>query len=98
MDYYWLFRTKRLIFLCLINKKSEPIKGVIPMEQKQSSVFHISFIVLLIVLFMAALDNGIIIAALTTSNCSFDVSATAGTWVITLYTLGEPITTPIHGT
>src|SRR5699024_9409976 len=97
MDYYWLFRTKRLIFLCLINKKSEPIKGVIPMEQKQSSVFQISFIVLLIGVFMAALDNGIISAALTTINSSFDVSATAGTWGITLYTLGLAITTPIVG-
>lgn len=67
------------------------------MEQKQSSVFQISFIVLLIGVFMAALDNGIISAALTTINSSFDVSATAGTWGITLYTLGLAITTPIVG-
>lgn len=39
-----------------------------------------SFIVLLIGVFMAALNNGIISAALTTINSSFDVSATAGTW------------------
>src|SRR5699024_7460947 len=57
----------------------------------------ISFIVLLIGVFMAALDNGIISAALTTINSSFDVSATAGTWGITLYTLGLAITTPIVG-
>src|SRR5699024_11582818 len=58
-------------------------------------VFQISFIVLLIGVFMSALDNGIISAALTTINSSFDVSATAGTWGITLYTLGLAITTPI---
>src|SRR5699024_3646328 len=67
------------------------------MEKKQSSVFQISFIVLLIGVFMAALDNGIISAALTTINSSFEVSATAGTWGITLYTLGLAITTPIVG-
>src|SRR5699024_7553291 len=97
MDYYWLFRTKRLIFLCLINKKSEPIKGVIPMEQKQSSVFQIYYIVLLIRVFMTALDNGIISAALSTINSYFNFSATARTWGITLYTLGLKITTPIVG-
>src|SRR5690625_3847862 len=46
---------------------------------------------------MAALDNGIISAALTTINSSFDVSATAGTWGITLFTVGLAITTPIGG-
>src|SRR5699024_6932016 len=46
---------------------------------------------------MAALDNGIISAALTTINSSFGVSATAGTWGITLYTLGLAIMTPIVG-
>src|SRR5699024_10199975 len=97
MAYYWPSLTERLRFLCLVNKKSEPIKGVNPMEQNQSSVFQISFIVLLIGVFMAALDNGIISAALTTINSSFDVSATAGTCGITLYTLGLAITTPIVG-
>lgn len=57
----------------------------------------LSFIVLLIGVFMAALDNGIISAALTTINSSFGVSATAGTWGITLYTLGLAIMTPIVG-
>lgn len=57
----------------------------------------ISFIVLLVGVFMAALDNGIISAALTTINASFGVSATAGTWGITLYTLGLAIMTPIVG-
>src|SRR5699024_7792958 len=58
---------------------------------------NIVFIVLLIVVFMAALDNGINSAALTTINASFDVSATSGTWGITLYTLGLAIATPIVG-
>lgn len=57
----------------------------------------ISFIILLIGVFMAALDNGIISAALTTINASFGVSASAGTWGITLYTLGLAIMTPIVG-
>src|SRR5690625_2781658 len=57
----------------------------------------ISFTILLIGVFMAALDNGIISAALTTINSSFGVSATAGTWGITLYTLGLAIATPIVG-
>lgn len=57
----------------------------------------ISFIILIIGVFMAALDNGIISAALTTINASFNVSATAGTWGITLYTLGLAIMTPIVG-
>src|SRR5690625_2296539 len=58
---------------------------------------NISFIVLIVGVFMAALDNGIISAALTTINSSFGVSATAGTWGITLYTLGLAIATPIVG-
>lgn len=66
-------------------------------KANKSSKINISFIVLLIGVFMAALDNGIISAALTTINSSFDVSATAGTWGITLYTLGLAITTPIVG-
>jgi len=66
-------------------------------ENERTSKINISFIVLLIGVFMAALDNGIISAALTTINSSFDVSATAGTWGITLYTLGLAITTPIVG-
>lgn len=36
------------------------------------------FLVLLVGVFMAALDNGIISAALTTINSSFYVSATSG--------------------
>src|SRR5690625_7155187 len=46
---------------------------------------------------MAVLDNGIISAALTTINSSFNIDATAGTWGITLYTLGMAIATPIVG-
>ncbi|MGY0693743.1 MFS transporter [Virgibacillus sp. FSP13] len=64
--------------------------------QKQSKI-NISFIILLIGVFMAALDNGIISAALTTINSSFHVSATLGSWGITLYTLGLAVTTPIAG-
>ncbi|MFT0801474.1 MFS transporter [Bacillus swezeyi] len=47
--------------------------------------------------FMAALDNGIISAALTTINQSFQVSPSWGTWGITLYTLGLAVSVPIVG-
>ncbi|WP_225223728.1 MULTISPECIES: MFS transporter [Solibacillus] len=47
--------------------------------------------------FMAALDNGIISAALTTINQSFNVEANWGAWGITLYTLGLAISVPIVG-
>jgi len=46
---------------------------------------------------MAALDNGIISAALTTINSSFDVSANWGAWGVTIYTLGLAISIPIVG-
>ena len=47
--------------------------------------------------FMAALDNGIISAALTTINRSFDVLPNWGAWGVTLYTLGLAISVPIVG-
>ncbi len=47
--------------------------------------------------FMAALDNGIISAALTTLIYDFDVSPNWGAWSITLYTLGLAISIPIIG-
>ena len=47
--------------------------------------------------FMAALDNGIISAALTTINKSFDVDTNWGAWGVTLYTLGLAISVPIVG-
>ncbi|MGN7290866.1 MFS transporter [Bacillus velezensis] len=47
--------------------------------------------------FMAALDNGIISAALTTINSSFDVSPSWGSWGVTLYTLGLSVSVPIVG-
>lgn len=47
--------------------------------------------------FMAALDNGIISAALTTINRSFDVSANWGAWGVTIYTLGLAISIPVVG-
>jgi len=46
---------------------------------------------------MAALDNGIISAALTTINSSFGVSANWGAWGVTIYTLGLAISIPIIG-
>lgn len=73
------------------------MEWVILEKNKVASKMNVSFIILLIGVFMAALDNGIISAALTTINSSFDVSATVGTWGITLYTLGLAITTPIVG-
>ncbi|UTB79436.1 MFS transporter [Staphylococcus carnosus] len=59
--------------------------------------FDIVALFLLIGVFMAALDNGIISAALTTINQSFDISAQMGSWGITVYTLGMAVTTPIAG-
>lgn len=47
--------------------------------------------------FMAALDNGIISAALTTITYDFGVTANWGAWSITLYTLGLAISIPIIG-
>src|SRR5699024_7082218 len=65
--------------------------------QKQQKTMRVSYIVLLLGVFMAALDNGIISAALTTINGTFNVSATLGTWGITLYTLVMAIATLIVG-
>nr|WP_229767945.1 MFS transporter [Staphylococcus sp. McC-251-APC-3A2] len=59
--------------------------------------FDIVALFLLIGVFMAALDNGIISAALTTINQSFEISAQMGSWGITIYTLGMAVTTPIAG-
>ncbi|VDG97896.1 Multidrug-efflux transporter 3 [Lysinibacillus sphaericus] len=67
------------------------------MAVEKTSKVNIGFIILLVGVFMAALDNGIISAALTTINTSFDVSATQGSWGITLYTLGLAVMTPIVG-
>ncbi len=47
--------------------------------------------------FMAALDNGIITAALTTLTSSFGVTPTWGAWSITIYTLGLAVSVPIVG-
>lgn len=54
-------------------------------------------VILSIGVFMAALDNGIISAALTTLIDAFDVSATWGSWSVTIYTLGMAISIPIIG-
>lgn len=66
-------------------------------EQQGKTKKDLGFIILLVGVFMAALDNGIISAALTTINSSFNVSATSGSWGITLYTLGLAVATPIVG-
>src|SRR5699024_4207312 len=66
-------------------------------QQQEKKKKDLGFIILLIGVFMAALDNGIISAALTTINSSFNVSATSGSWGITLYTLGLAVATPIVG-
>lgn len=66
-------------------------------EHIKKKQIDIGFIILLVGVFMAALDNGIISAALTTINSSFDVSATSGSWGITLYALGLAVATPIVG-
>lgn len=59
--------------------------------------YDIVVVFLLIGVFMAALDNGIISAALTTINQSFEITAQMGSWGITIYTLGMAISTPIAG-
>lgn len=64
-------------------------------ENKSSQTWAITLFA--IGVFMAALDNGIISAALTTINSSFDVSANWGAWGVTLYTLGLAISVPIVG-
>lgn len=66
-------------------------------EKVNQKQLKIGFIILLVGVFMAALDNGIISAALTTINSSFNVSAVSGTWGITLYTFGMAVATPIVG-
>lgn len=67
------------------------------MAAEKTSKVNLGFIILLVGVFMAALDNGIISAALTTINTSFGVDATQGSWGITLYTLGLAVMTPIVG-
>lgn len=62
---------------------------------KRHSTF--AMIILIIGVFMSALDNGIIASALSTINYSFQVSEVQGTWGITGYTLGMAISTPIIG-
>lgn len=74
------------------------LKGdVLVLASSEDRSFKVGFIILLIGVFMAALDNGIISAALTTINSSFDVSAVSGSWGITLYTFGMAVATPIVG-
>ena len=64
-------------------------------EKKSSQTWALSLFA--IGVFMAALDNGIISAALTTINSNFGVSANWGAWGVTLYTLGLAISVPIIG-
>ncbi len=63
---------------------------------KRSSQFW-AILLFSVGVFMAQLDNGIISAALTTINRSFEVSANWGAWGITIYTLGLAISLPIVG-
>lgn len=63
----------------------------------QKGTEKLAMMVLVLGVFMSALDNGIISAALTTINSSFNVSEVQGSWGITLYTLGMAISTPIIG-
>jgi len=64
---------------------------------KKSSSSNWAITLFCIGVLMAALDNGIISAALTTINSSFDVSANWGAWGVTIYTLGLAISIPIVG-
>src|SRR5690625_3338766 len=66
-------------------------------DQQRKKQMDLGFIIFLIGVFMAAFVNGIISVALTKINSSFDVTATAGSWGITLYALGLAVTTPIVG-
>ncbi|AVQ33890.1 MFS transporter [Staphylococcus muscae] len=59
--------------------------------------FNLVALLLLIGVFMAALDNGIISAALTTINQSFEIQPQMGAWGIAIYTLGMAVATPIAG-
>lgn len=61
------------------------MKGVFFMTNSKSSAKW-AITLFAIGVFMAALDNGIISAALTTINNSFDVSANWGAWGVTIYT------------
>lgn len=72
------------------------MKGVFFMTNSKSSATW-AITLFAIGVFMAALDNGIISAALTTINNSFDVSANWGAWGVTIYTLGLAISVPIVG-
>ncbi|MGL4821267.1 MAG: MFS transporter, partial [Bacilli bacterium] len=64
-------------------------------KQQNSAQWAISLF--MVGVFMAALDNGIISAALTTINRNFNVDPSLGTWGITLYTLGLAVSVPIVG-
>lgn len=66
-------------------------------QQVKKDTTKLAMMVLVLGVFMSALDNGIISAALTTINSSFNVSEVQGSWGITLYTLGMAISTPIIG-
>lgn len=67
------------------------------MRQKSASSSTWALTLFSLGVFMAAIDNGIISAALTTINHSFDVSANWGAWGVTIYTLGLAISIPVVG-
>lgn len=66
-------------------------------ETKQLEVNKWVLPLFMIGVFMAALDNGIISAALTTINDTFEVNPNWGAWGVTIYTLGLAISVPIIG-
>jgi EmrB/QacA subfamily drug resistance transporter len=61
------------------------------MSNKQSTALTL----FAIGVFMGGLDNGIMTSALTTLIASFKVSASWGSWIITIYTLGLAVSIPI---
>ncbi len=64
-----------------------------PLQQQNKWVLPL----FMIGVFMAALDNGIISAALTTINDAYSVDPNWGAWGVTIYTLGLAISVPIVG-
>ena len=66
-------------------------------KNKNTSSTTWALILFTIGVFMAALDNGIVSAALQTINTSFDVPDNWGAWGVTIYTLGLAISVPIVG-
>src|SRR5699024_4253087 len=71
--------------------------GVDHMEKTKAQSQKWAITLVIIDVFMAGLDDGLIGTALTTISESFGVAADWGAWRITLYTLGIAISVPIIG-